>query len=109
MNKVRIVGILFLLVTVHLIFSGCLDIKGREICKESLDNLCLPDGYELLDYDSDFVSGDEHSYFVWYHISYNNKTEWIAQRPYEWFRYYHEEDVLTYSGNNETIKSWICN
>jgi len=105
----KIIGIGIGLIIVVLLFSGCFDTKGREICKDSLDNLCLPDGYELLDYDSDFVSGDYDSYFVWYLISYNDKEEWIGERPHQALRYYFEDGRLEYWGDNSTVSSWICN
>lgn len=98
-----------LLIIPFLLLTGCIDTSGREICKKAIDNLKPTNDYKVIDYKSDFISGNENAYFVWFLISNESATYWIGERPNEYFIYWYAEDELVYEGDNSTIKSWIYN
>lgn len=100
--------VLIILTILVFLLSGCFDIGGYKICEKSLDNI-RPIGYEVIDYNSDYICCNEDAFFVWYLISDGNNSKWIGIRPNEDFVYWYEDDELIYNGNNETIKSWIVN
>ena len=89
--------------TVYVYVSGMLD-ANKELCKDSYDNLKLNYGYNIYTHSSDFISGNENSYYVSYYIMQPNSTTslWIHG-----FIYNANTDYLLYGGNSEYVKEII--
>lgn len=92
------VAIIFLIFVSVLMFSGCIETNGRTVCKNALDNVYVNEpynsqGYQVIDYTSDFVSGAEGMYFISFLLT--NKTVSVWCHNYE---YDVENDRVFYIG-----------
>jgi len=100
-NDKMIITISFLFLFV-LTLIGCFDRNGFNSCYNSYDNLILEDGYKILAHTSDFVSGAENRYFVFYYIKGENESVWLHG-----FIYDSKYDELIWVEDDDKLPNYV--